>query len=254
MKTKFLKISFILLFLFQISSIFSQSAKDSTRGTLNVTADLVSKYVWRGQSWAGSGPHFQPTLSYSNSGFELGVTGSYGISNNYQEVDPYVKYSTHGFTIQFTNFYIPYTFNGDSASEDPRFFNFNAKTTASVGELALFYKGPENFPISFVAGTILYGNDHNYGYDAKLDSTSQNYYSTYFELGYTIKLGGQSIDLFGGITPWSGFYGNGFGVVNLGIKGYRSIKITDSYSLPVYASLITNPQAEKIYLIFGITF
>lgn len=254
MKTRNIKISLSLFLLFSLSSIFAQTTEQANSGTLTVTADVVSKYIWRGQSWAGNGPHIQPTLSYAISGLEVGVTGSYGISNNYQEADPYVKYTTHGLTVQLTNFYIPYAFNGDNASADPRFYNFKAKTTASADELSLTYKGSESFPISIVAGTIVYGNDHSYGYKASLDKDSSNYFSTYVELGYTIKAGGQNVDVFGGLTPSSGFYGNGFGVVNLGVKGYRSVKITDSYSLPLYASLITNPQAERIYLVFGVTF
>jgi hypothetical protein len=254
MNTKYLKVSFIIIFLFQISFLFSQSTQDSSGGKFNITADLVSRFVWRGQNVGGSSPHLQPTLSYTNNGFEVGAWGSYGISNQYAEVDLYAKYSIYGFSAILTNYYVPTLSDGTPASANPKFYNFEGKTTANVLEFAFQYKGPESFPISIIAGTYLYGNDHSYGYDAELDADSTNYYSTYAELGYTFKVKEQNIDLFIGITPKEGFYGNGFGVVNLGLKGYRNIKITDNYSLPVYASLITNPQAETIYALFGITF
>jgi hypothetical protein len=254
MKTILINVSFTLFFLLLVTNVFSQDTIKTSKGTLTVTADLVSKYVWRGQNWAGSGPHIQPTFSYAIKGFEIGAMGSYGVSNNYQEVDPYLKYTTHGFSFQITDYYIPYTFTGDNASGDPRIFNFKSKTTASTGELAISYKGPESFPISLLAGTIIYGNDHSYGYKSSLDKDSSIYYSTYIELGYTIKAGGQNLDLFAGLTPGAGFYGNSFGFVNLGLKGYRNIQITDKYALPVYATFVVNPQAEKLYLVFGITF
>ncbi|MDR3705313.1 MAG: hypothetical protein P4L28_05340 [Paludibacteraceae bacterium] len=249
MKNRIIKLSLVVFLLSQVNFIYAQDSK----GSLNVTADIVNRFIWRGQNVGGSSVHIQPTLSYSNSGFELGTWGTYGVNNDYAEVDEYVKYSVKGFTLTFTNYYDPITPTGDSTSSNTRFYNFNGKTTASVGELALAYKGPASFPISLSAATYLYGNDHSYGYDAKKDADTKNYYSTYLELGYTAKLAGQNLDLFAGFTPSSGYYGNGAGFVNIGAKGYRTIKITDSFSLPVSASLITNPQKETIYLVFGVT-
>jgi len=248
-KSSLLKISLGLFLLFQTNYLFSQDSK----GSLNVTTDIVNRFIWRGQNVGGSSVHVQPTLSYTKGGFEIGAWGTYGLSNDYAEVDEYAKLSVKGFTLQLTNYYDPITPGGDATSTNPKFYNFDGKTTASVGEVSLSYKGPETFPLSFTAGTFLYGNDHNYGYDVTKDANSKNYYSTYLELGYTVKAGGQNLDLFAGFTPSAGYYGNGAGFVNLGLKGYRTIKITNDFSLPVYASLITNPQAEKIYLVFGVT-
>jgi hypothetical protein len=63
-----------------------------------------------------------------------------------------------------------------------------------------------------------------------------------------------------GMTPSDGLYGdgyggvNGFGVVNLGVTGYKSIKLSEKYETVLRSSLIFNPQQDKAYLIFGITF
>jgi hypothetical protein len=54
-------------------------------------------------------------------------------------------------------------------------------------------------------------------------------------------------------TGETGYYGSGPGVINLGITASREIRITETFSLPVSASLITNPQAENIFLVFGIS-
>jgi len=44
-----------------------------------------------------------------------------------------------------------------------------------------------------------------------------------------------------------------FGIVNLGITLAKEIQITDKFSLPVSGSLITNPTAESIFIVFGIS-
>lgn len=252
MKTNYIKLSVAILFVLQVNNVFAQTEQSASKGKLNITADLVSRFVWRGLDPGGASAHFQPTFSYSNSGFEVGAWGTYGLSNSYAEVDLYAKYSTNGFTLQYTNYYNPVSAVGAATSANTKFYNFG-KSTASVGEISLSYKGKETFPISILAGTFLYGNDHDYGYKASLDAKHDNYYSTYFELGYSAKVADQGVDLFLGATPGAGFYGNKAGVVNAGVKATRSIKITDNYSLPITASLITNPQAERIYAVIGIT-
>jgi len=56
-----------------------------------------------------------------------------------------------------------------------------------------------------------------------------------------------------GCTPQKGWYGTTSGIVNVGVTGYKSIKINENYEILFKTSLITNPQAENIYLVFGIT-
>jgi hypothetical protein len=93
-------------------------------------------------------------------------------------------------------------------------------------------------------------------------------YSNYFELGYTTQIKGQELQFFGGFTltnpktpdPQTGytgetaFYGGGSGIINLGLKLLSELKMTKRYSLPVSASIITNPRDQKVYLVFGMTF
>jgi hypothetical protein len=92
-------------------------------------------------------------------------------------------------------------------------------------------------------------------------------YSTYVELGYAFKVKDLSLNSFMGFncttprkadpstgyTGEQGFYGNGFGVVNLGITAHKNVIITEKYSLPLSASLITNPQAGKVFFVVGVS-
>jgi hypothetical protein len=100
---------------------------------------------------------------------------------------------------------------------------------------------------------FFYGNDKRWGCDIKKDTTCQTYYSSYFEAGYTFAIQENSADLFLGFTPTAGAYGNTLGVVNIGITGYRKIKISNDFELPLKTSLIFNPQSSNVFFVFGIT-
>ena len=235
----------VILFFAAIVLTISSYSQDSTN--FKISADIVSRFVWRGQYPGGSFAHIQPLLYYSKCNFEIGAWGTYAISGEYKEVDLYVKYYIKDFSITATNYYMPVFADGSVSSFNTKFYNFNSKTTANQIELALQYKNSGNFPIGILVGTFIYGNDHNYGY--KLENDDKNYYSTYIELNYTTK----NSDIFIGMTPKEGFYGNTWGVINIGVKGRKNIKISNNFSIPVFASLVTNPQAESIYAVFGLT-
>ncbi len=128
----------------------------------------------------------------------------------------------------------------------------------------LCYKGPEKFPFSGMVATYFHGNDKISGdtvFNAnhKVESVGfKNNFSTYIELGYSFAIKEFNFDVFAGATPFSGVYsspayGGGFAVVNTGITGYRKIKITEKFDLPVKASVIFNPQASAFHFVFGIT-
>jgi hypothetical protein len=50
------------------------------------------------------------------------------------------------------------------------------------------------------------------------------------------------------------FYGtDGFAITNLALKATKDIKVTNSFSIPVFAQVAANPCAQKAYFVFGFT-
>jgi hypothetical protein len=261
MSAKFIKPCLFLTFVFFIScTIKSQdSGSDTIAGKdksgsavkLNVGSDIMSRYIWRGTDF-GDSPAVQPTLSISVSNFEAGCWSSVATNSFYKEIDLYAKYTVKNFSLIFTDYYVT-SVNGTPASPDTRYFVYDDQKTAHSFEGSLLYKGSEKFPLWLLGGVFFYGNDKRWGYDAEKDSTNQTYYSSYLEAGYTFSIKDSSADVFLGFTPAAGAYGNTLGVINIGVTGYRKIKITDEFELPVKASLIFNPQSSNVYFVFGIT-
>lgn len=251
MKRKLLIIIFSLVFCFSCNfNIFAQS-KDTSK--INIATDFVSRYIWRGLDY-GKAPSIQPTFSFIKSGFEIGAWGAFSTTGSYYELDPYAKYTLKNFTLCFTDYFV----NDNSLKpNNTHYFNYDQWTTNHIFEGSLQYKGPDKFPISILVATYFYGNDRKEKVDSSniseiVTTVSQNY-STYIELGYTVKCKHNSFDLFLGLTPSAGLYGDTFGVVNTGITAYRTIEISNKFSLPVKASLIANPQAGNLFLVFGFT-
>ena len=228
-----------------------EKAKSKSKIKLNVGADIMSRYIWRGTDY-GHSPSIQPMLSLTAGGFEIGGWGAIATNSFYQEIDAYAKYTLKNFSLIVTDYYIP-SVTGVSSSPDSSYFNFADEETAHSLEGSLMYKGGEKLPLWIMGAVFFYGNDKRWGYDAAKDTTNQTYYSAYLEAGYTFNIKENSVDLFLGFTPAAGAYGNTMGVINMGLTGYRKIKITDDFELPVKASLIFNPQSSNVYFAFGIT-
>ena len=45
----------------------------------------------------------------------------------------------------------------------------------------------------------------------------------------------------------------GFAVTNLSLRATKDIKVSDSFSVPVFGQLTANPCSQKAYLMFGFT-
>jgi hypothetical protein len=170
----------------------------------------------------------------------------------YKEIDLYAKYSFKKLSLTLTDYYIP-SVNGTAALPNIDFFNFSDKKTVHTLEASLIYKGDEKLPLWIQGAVFFYGNDKRWGYDNAKDLGEKTYYSSYFEAGYTIAFKENSLDVFLGITPAAGAFGNKAGIINLGLTGNKKIKITESFQLPVKASLIVNPQTSSAYFVFGFT-
>ncbi len=230
-------------------------------------ADLVSRYVWRGIDF-GNSPAIQPNLSFSWKGLNIGTWGSYSFGKHdvrindstvvdggtYAEADLFVSYTYKWFTVMVFDYF---TVNGLNPNENNKYYNFNNATTGHAFEGCLSFDGPENFPLQVLACTIFYGLDKGKDTLGAYGMGDKNNYSTYFELGYKFHLKKIGMDLkpfIGGIPFGSSWYGPYAGITNLGLTAKKGIPVTEKYSLPVQVSFITNPQAQSVFLIFGISF
>ena len=58
----------------------------------------------------------------------------------------------------------------------------------------------------------------------------------------------------GAVPTESVQYGTtGFAVTNLALKATKEIKVTDTFSVPVFAQVVANPCSQLSYLVFGFT-
>jgi hypothetical protein len=82
-------------------------------------------------------------------------------------------------------------------------------------------------------------------------------YSSYFEAIVPFKLATVDWAATAGAVPYAttsyNDWTSGFAVTNVSLKASKDIKITDTFSIPVFAELATNPCTQKAYLVFGFT-
>jgi hypothetical protein len=232
--------------------------------SVNFGADLVSRYVWRGVDY-GNSPAIQPNIYLKACGFKAGFWGSYAFTEysrrindstvenmgNFAEFDFYVAYTYKYFTIMAYDFFLP---NGLDPNYGNKYYNFDPKTTGHTLELSLAFAGPAKFPLQLTVGTLVYGADKGkdsagvYGYGP------DNNYSTYIEAAYPFSVKTVDLKVFVAGTPFgSSWYGPYAGITNVGLTASRPIPLSKSYSLPVFASIITNPQAQSVFFVFGIS-
>ena len=149
----------------------------------DISADLVSGYIWRGQDLGNVS--IQPTLSVSYKGFSLSAWGSVGFE----------------------------------------------------------------------------GKDTKDG----VNNEGNRAYASYVSVTAPFKLGGLDWTAEIGATPWANdFYNaseelhcngsNGFAVSDISLQAGKDVKITRSFSVPVFAKLTWNPRTEGTYFVFGLNF
>jgi len=149
----------------------NETSTSSTSATLS--ADIVSRYVWRGQQLSEAAA-IQPTLDFTFGSFSIGSWASYTFSaEGLQEVDLYLSYAAGNFTFTVNDYFNPV----DTMGFQHDYFNWDSKTTLHSLEAAVTYGGTDNFPLELTAGIYFFGNDK--------DDNGDNNYSTYFEAAYS---------------------------------------------------------------------
>lgn len=218
-------ITAVLLLLITAMSVRPVQAQEISTG-----ADFVSTYVWRGVAYAG--PSIQPFVDITAGNFSIGGWGSQGY-DGFQEMDLYLSYSfDFGLSLGITDYYYPGTpwlsFSEDADAGDASSHAFELNAGYGTGAFSL----SANYIFNEASGAGSAGGD------------------TYFELGYALS----GADLFiGAGDGWHSSDGD-FALVNLGVTVSKELKITETFSVPLFGTMVLNPDSEQFYLLAGVSF
>lgn len=205
-----------------------------------ISGDVVSSYIWRGLD-AGS-VSLQPTLGIAYKGLSLTAWGSYGLTDpdDTKEFDLTLGYTIGGLNIGVTDYWF-----SEGLDPDGRYFKYDAHGTNHLFEANIGY----DFGFASLQWfTNFAGNDG-------VNKDGKRAYSSYFEVSVPFKLAKVDWTATAGAVPFAtDFYGTtGFAVTNLSLRATKDIKVTDSFSVPIFGQVTGNPCSQKAYLVLGFT-
>jgi hypothetical protein len=231
------------LFVASFVSVGYVCSQETEKASVDLSASLVSSYVWRGFKQAGAS--LQPALGVTYKGVSLAAWGSADIAgNDRKEVDFSAGYAVAGVSLALTD----YWWDGESVN---RYFSRPAPgNMGHLLEAGVQYTLPGAFPLSLAWNTFLLGEGNR-----KADGS--NSFSTYVEVSYPFTFKEVDFTLSAGFLPWEsavyGLAGNGLAVASIQLGASRELKISERFSLPVFAQVIANPTVEDIHFVFGVT-
>ena len=233
----------IVLLALGLVAVATTHAQDDEKEKVETTvaADFVTQYIWRGQDCGNVS--IQPTLGIGYKGLSLTGWGSVGVSSaDTKEFDLTLAYTTGGFNIGITDYWFSSLDGGDP---EGRYFKYDSHSTNHIFEANIGY----DFGVASIQWfTNFAGNDGT-------NKSGKRAYSSYAEVAVPFKLVTCDWTATAGVVPYSTTtYGTtGFAVTNLSLRADKEIKITDSFSIPVFGQVVANPCSQKAYLVFGFT-
>jgi len=226
-------ILFLSLFAVTVTG-YGQDEQDDRKLTVDVGADLVSSYIWRGMYQTGAS--IQPALSLSAYGVTIGAWGSTDFSTNFKELDFYLSCEINRFTAGISD----YWWNGEGASY------FRDHGSHHI-EATLGYTFPEKFPLRLEINTMLTGDEDK-------DDDGCKYYSTYIAAGFPFSFRDIDFETEIGVSPWKGMYYRKAAVAAITVKATKNLQLTNKYALPVFVELIFSPAKDNAFFVFGVQF
>ena len=229
--------------LFALGLVVSATTLAQEKEKINtaVAADFVNQYIWRGQDLGSTA--IQPTLGVSYKGLSLTAWGSMGLtdSEDTKELDLTLAYTIGGLNIGVTD----YWFNKGGLDPEGRYFKYDAHGTNHLFEANIGY--------DFGFASLQWFTNF-----AGCDGTNKNdkrAYSSYLEVTVPFCLAGVDWSASAGAVPFATTsYGtSGFAVTNLALKATKDIRVTDTFSIPIFGQVVANPCSQQAYLVLGFT-
>lgn len=145
-----------------------------------------------------------------------------------------------------------YNFSPGATYNNRQYFNYKAHQTGRFLNCTLNYRFQQpRFPLLLSWSTIMFGRDRS------ADNTEQKYstfvyaeYPVYKKDGWQVDAGVGGAFALNKAGEKQNFYGETSGVVHTQLKVSYDLKI-GSYTVPVHAMGMWNPQSEKAYFQIG---
>lgn len=228
---KTLKICMVLTLV--LISFTGMKAQESVEADFGV--GVVSSYAWRGMKLDDAAA--QPSLSLGYKGLSLGAWGSVGLTGgDYKELDFSLSYKKSGFFVGLTDYWC--------ADSQKKYFDYS-DNTLHVLEAGLGY----DFSLLSISwySNILGATGQN--------SDGDDVMSSYVEVSAPFSFGDLDWTATVGAAPFeSSYYGvDGFGIINCSLTASKDLTI-GSATIPAFVQLMANPDAEKMFFTFGVSF
>ena len=228
----------IVLFALGLAVGATSYAQDEIETT--ISGDIVSSYIWRGQDLGNVS--LQPTLGVGYKGLSLTAWGSVGLTDasDTKGFDLTLAYTIGGLNIGVTDYWL-----NEGLDPKNRYFKYDAHESNHVFEANIGY----DFGFASLQWfTNFAGNDG-------VNKDGKRAYSSYAEVAVPFKLVTVDWTAAAGVVPYAtDYYGTtGFAVTNLTLRADKEIKVTDSFSIPVFGQVTANPCSQKAYLVLGLT-
>jgi hypothetical protein len=95
------------------------------------------------------------------------------------------------------------------------------------------------------------------GLDSDKNADGDQQYSTYVSAGYDFNVKDVAVSASIGVAPWTGIYHkegtDGFALSTISLKAAKELKLTDSFSLPIFVETIIAPNQDNVFLVFGVS-
>ena len=217
---------------------------------LHFNADVKSNHLWRGIEVA-DGVVLTADVNYSllDGMVNIGLWGGTNATGTYKEFNNHLSLCYRGFSLSFWD---TYNFSPGATYNNRQYFNYKAHETGRFLNCSLNYRFQQpRFPLLLSWSTIMFGRDRS------ADNNTQKYstfvyveYPVYNKEGWRVDAGVGGAFALNKAGEKQNFYGNTSGIVHTQLKVSHDLKI-GSYSLPVHAMGLWNPQSQKAYFQIG---
>lgn len=230
----------ICLFSF-LSVCFCLKAEEKQGPALHFSGDFVSSYTWRGLYMSPAA--IQPSIEFEAGNFTIEAWGSVSFNGEDKEVDLTASYALGNFVFSVTDMW------WSTQDSEIKYFNYNSHETEHTFEGSVAYTLPcERFPLSLSWSTIFAGMDKK--------ADGKQAYASYVELSYPFNIKNTELEAVCGFTPYKAemqYETSGFAFTNLALRATREIRISSSFTLPLFAELAVNPALEDVHFVIGFT-